>query len=202
MNKPAVTIQPPKRCFQAKALFFCFRLCYTLIIRKEECSLGNFLFTHPIALVALIAGYVLLVVEFCIPGFGIPGITGIILAVLGIITMQPTPLQALIVVAVYVALLGIALALCLRSAARGRISKSRLVLSDVATKAENAETNDLCYFIGKTGTAHTPLRPVGIAEFDGVRLNVVSDCDFIDRGNAVRVDRVEGKRIVVSKIPA
>jgi len=133
MNKPAVTIQPPKRCFQAKALFFCFRLCYTLIIRKEECSLGNFLFTHPIALVALIAGYVLLVVEFCIPGFGIPGITGIILAVLGIITMQPTPLQALIVVAVYVALLGIALALCLRSAARGRISKSRLVLSDVAT---------------------------------------------------------------------
>ena len=164
--------------------------------------MGNFLFSHPVALIALIVGYVLLVVEMCIPGFGIPGVTGIILAVLGVITLQPTPLQALVVVSVYVLLLCIALAICLRSAARGRISKSRLVLSDVATKAETSETNDLYYFIGKTGTAHTPLRPVGIAEFDGVRLNVVSDCDFIDRGTPVRVDRVEGKRIVVSKLPA
>lgn len=162
--------------------------------------MGNFLFSHPIALVALVLGYVLLVVEFCIPGFGVPGVLGIVLAILGIITMQPTPMQALIVVVVYVALLGVALAVCLRSAARGRISKSRLVLSDVATRADTPETNDLNYFIGKTGTAHTPLRPVGIAEFDGVRLNVVSDCDFIDRGAAVQVKCVEGKRIVVSKI--
>lgn len=162
--------------------------------------MGNFLFSHPIALVALVLGYVLLVVEFCIPGFGVPGVLGVVLAILGIITMQPTPMQALIVVVVYVALLGVALAVCLRSAARGRISKSRLVLSDVATHADTPETNDLNYFIGKTGTAHTPLRPVGIAEFDGVRLNVVSDSDFIDRGAAVQVKCVEGKRIVVSKI--
>jgi len=162
--------------------------------------LGNFLFSHPIALVALVLGYVLLVVEFCLPGFGIPGILGVILSILGIITMQPTPMQALIVVVVYVALLCIALAICLRSAAHGRLSKSPLVLNEVAAKAESAESNDLCYFIGKTGTAHTPLRPVGIADFDGVRLNVVSDCDFIDRGESVRVDRVEGKRIVVSKV--
>ena len=36
--------------------------------------MGNFLFSHPIALVALVLGYVLLVVEFCIPGFGVPGV--------------------------------------------------------------------------------------------------------------------------------
>lgn len=162
--------------------------------------MGNFLFSHPIALVALLLGYALLVVEFCIPGFGVPGVTGIILAVLGVITMQPTPLQALLLVAAYVALLGIALALCLHSAAHGRISKSRLVLSDVATRAETPESSDLNYFIGKIGTAHTPLRPVGVAEFDGVRLNVASDSDFIERGANVRVERVEGTRIIVSRI--
>ena len=64
----------------------------------------DLLFGHPIALVALVVGYVLLVVEMCIPGFGVPGIAGIILAVLGVVTMQPTPLQALIVVVVYVVL--------------------------------------------------------------------------------------------------
>jgi len=164
--------------------------------------LDSLLFGHPVALVALVLGYALLVVEFCIPGFGIPGVTGIILAVLGIITMQPTPLQALIIVVVYVVLLCIALAICLRSAAHGRLSKSRLVLNEVAAKADASANSDLQYFIGKTGAVHTPLHPAGIAEFDGVRLNVVSDCDFIERGENVRVDRVEGNRIVVSKIKA
>ena len=60
--------------------------------------MGNLLFSHPIALVALALGYVLLVVEMCIPGFGIPGVLGSVLAVLGIIVMHPTPMQALVVV--------------------------------------------------------------------------------------------------------
>ncbi len=162
----------------------------------------DLLFGHPIALIALVVGYVLLVVEMCIPGFGVPGIAGIILAVLGIITMQPTPLQALIVVVVYVLLLCIALAICLRSAAKGRFSKSRLVLNEVATKAETQERSELAYFIGKTGVAHTMLRPAGIAEFDGVKLSVVSEGDFIEKDTAVRVERVEGKRIIVAALKA
>lgn len=162
--------------------------------------MGSFLFSHPVALAALVLGYVLLVVEFCIPGFGVPGVMGIILAILGLITMQPTPMQALIVVVVYVVLLLIALAICLRSAAHGRLSKSRLVLEEVATRPEGRESNDLYYFIGKTGSAHTPLRPAGIAEFDGVRLNVVSGGDYIERGAPLRVERVEGNRIVVVQI--
>lgn len=162
--------------------------------------MGSFLFSHPAALIALILGYVLLVVEMCIPGFGVPGIMGIILAVLGVITLQPTPLQALIVVLVFVVLLCIALAICLRSAVRGKLSKSRLVLNEVATKGDTPETNDLNFFIGKTGNAHTPLRPAGIAEFDGVRLSVLSEGDFIEPGVPVRVEKVSGNRIVVARV--
>ena len=162
--------------------------------------MGNLLFGHPVALVALALGYVLLVVEMCIPGFGIPGVLGSLLAVLGVIVMQPTPMQALVVGVVYVALLCIALGICLRSAAKGRISRSRLVLNEVSTPSDAPVDGDLGYFVGKTGTAHTPLRPAGIAELDGVRLSVVSDGDFINAGTPVRVDRVEGKRIVVARI--
>ena len=161
--------------------------------------MGSFLFSHPAALLALIVGYVLLVVEMCIPGFGVPGIMGVILAVLGVIALQPTPLQALVVVLVFVVLLCIALAICLRSAARGRLSKSRLVLNEVATKGDAPETNDLNYFIGKVGRAHTPLRPAGIAEFDGVRLSVLSEGDFIEPGTPVRVEKVSGNRIMVGR---
>lgn len=150
---------------------------------------------HPVALLALAAGYVLLVVEMCIPGFGVPGISGIVLSVLGLIVMQPTPLQALCLVIVYVALLLIALAICMRSVTKGRFSKSRLVLNAVST--DSTGNNDLNYFIGRTGAAHTPLRPAGIADFDGVRLSVVTEGDYMEAGTPVRVARVEGNRIVV-----
>ena len=148
----------------------------------------------------MIAGYVLLVVEMCIPGFGVPGIAGTVLAILGLVVLQPTALQALIIVVIYVALLCVALAICMHSVSKGRLSKSRLVLNDVATHADAPETNDLSYFIGRIGSARSALRPAGIADFDGVRLNVVSEGDFIEQGAFVRVDRVEGKRIVVSQL--
>ena len=158
----------------------------------------SLLLGHPLALIALIAGYVLLVVEMCVPGFGAPGILGTILSVLGLIAMQPTPVEGLMIVVVYVLLLLIALMICMRSVAKGRLSKSRLILNEVATQADSAETNDLNYFVGKTGAAHTPLRPAGIADLDGVRLNVVTEGDYIESGTPVRVVRVDGNRIVVA----
>lgn len=155
----------------------------------------DFLLAHPVALAALALGYVLLVFEFCIPGFGVPGIMGAILAVLGVITLQPTPMQALIVVAVYVVLLALALVICLRSAAKGRISKSRLVLKN-EPRAEKKASADL---IGKMGVACTALRPSGIAEIDGQRFNVVTEGDFIESGAQIRVSKAEGNRIVVTE---
>ena len=55
-------------------------------------------------------------------------------------------------------------------------------------------------FLGKEGTTTTPLRPTGMGEFDGVKLNVVSDGEFIETGTSIRVDKIEGSKIVVVKI--
>lgn len=101
------------------------------------------------------------------------------------IAAQPTPLQALIMVAVIVVLLGIALTIFIHSASKGRLSKSPLVLKEVATRG--AAENELAYFVGRSGVTHTALRPAGIAEFEGVKLNVVSQGEFIDAGVSVRV---------------
>jgi membrane-bound serine protease (ClpP class) len=54
-------------------------------------------------------------------------------------------------------------------------------------------------WLGKSGTAHTPLRPAGIADFAGERVDVVSDGEFIDAGTPVAVIRVDGNRIVVRR---
>ncbi|MGI6240111.1 MAG: NfeD family protein [Christensenellales bacterium] len=148
----------------------------------------------------LIVGFVLLVVEMYIPGFGAPGIVGLLLLIGGIIMAKPTPFQALIMVLVIVALLLIALTISIHSASKGRLSRSKLVLHDVATQAQTRETNELMELTGRAGVARTALRPAGIAEFDGEQHNVVSEGSFILEGAAVQVARVEGNRIVVRPI--
>jgi membrane-bound serine protease (ClpP class) len=52
-------------------------------------------------------------------------------------------------------------------------------------------------WLGRSGTALSPLRPAGIADIDGTRVDVVSDGAFIDAGAPLVVTRVDGNRIVV-----
>lgn len=56
-------------------------------------------------------------------------------------------------------------------------------------------------WLGRTGTALSPLRPAGYADIDGARVDVVSDGGFIDAGTAIVVSRVDGNRIVVRQAP-
>ena len=149
------------------------------------------------AILMLVVGFGLVVVEMYIPGFGAPGIIGILLLVFGVIATNPTPLQALVLALIIAILLCIAFSICIRTVSKGRLSKTPLVLNDVSTGDEADKESDLGYFVGREGETHTALRPAGIAEFDGVKLNVVSDGDFIGQGRRVRVERVEGNRIVV-----
>lgn len=152
------------------------------------------------SIVLLLVGFVLVVIEMYVPGFGVPGIAGILMLIGGVYFAHPSPLGAVIMVLVIVALLCIALSICLHSAANGRLAKSRFVLHDVATRAEKTEkpeNSDMNYFVGRVGETKTVLRPAGMAEFDGVKLNVVSDGEYIASGAKVTVVRVEGNRIVV-----
>ena len=55
-------------------------------------------------------------------------------------------------------------------------------------------------WLGRTGTALSPLRPAGIADIDGSRVDVVSDGDFIEAATPIEVTRVDGNRIVVRRL--
>ena len=162
--------------------------------------LSQIIVDNLLSVILLVVGFVLLVIEMYVPGFGAFGISGCVLLIGGIIAARPTPLQALIMVVIILALLCIVLSVSIHSASKGRLSKSKLVLTDESI--EHAEAADLGEFVDKKGVAVTVLRPAGMAEFDGVKLNVVSDGEFIPEGERVRVSRVEGNRIVVVKAEA
>ncbi|MGI6173804.1 MAG: NfeD family protein [Christensenellales bacterium] len=149
-----------------------------------------------IGYICLAAGFALVTVEMYIPGFGLPGISGIILLVLGVAFKASNWMEAVVITAIVLMLLCVVLSFSIRSASKGRLAKSQLVLREAP---EHVESSDIQAFVGKNGVAKTVLRPAGIGEFDGVRLDVVTDGEFIRAGDAIVVSRVEGNRIVVEK---
>ena len=154
-----------------------------------------------IAPILILIGTILIIIEMFTPGFAIPGISGIILLILGIVFTANSVQQALIIFLIIMAILSIVLIFVIRSATK---SKGMLYKSPIIHKAnETADegyisTSDMKVFIGKVGKSISPLRPAGTCDFDGVRLDVVTEGDFIDKGKTVKIIKVEGRRIVVS----
>ena len=144
----------------------------------------DFIVANLAIIICVLAGLGLLVVEMFVPGFGVPGVSGIVLLIV-----------------IIVALVAIMLSIAIKSAANGRLSQSKLILHESESSQEGfLSSGDMSVFLGREGETRTALRPSGIAEFDGVRLNVVSDGMFIAQGVRVKIVRVDGNRILVHTI--
>src|SRR5690606_22059127 len=63
--------------------------------------------------------------------------------------------------------------------------------------AEQREAEDRSRFLGKVGRAMTPLRPTGVVEIDGERLEVVTEGEFIAAGSAVKIVAMDRRRYFV-----
>ena len=154
-------------------------------------------------LLCFVIGVGLLVLEAFMPGFGLPGIMGIVLQVIAVVLtwLWHGPVAALGVLLIILSVLAIAISVSLRSVANGKLSKSRIILRDTeSNEAGYRSTQDTEIFLGREGETTTVLRPTGMAEFDGVKLNVLSEGEFIPAGVKVRIVRVEGSRILVHKV--
>ena len=155
--------------------------------------------------ICFIIGVALMVLEAFMPGFGIAGISGIVVEIIAVSLtwLNHGPVAALGMLLVILSVIAIAISMSLRSATNGRLSKSRIILRDTeSNEAGYRSTEDMEVFLGREGQATTVLRPTGMAEFDGVRLNVVSEGEFIAMGTAVRIVRIEGSRILVRPVGA
>lgn len=155
----------------------------------------------PIILLFLI-GMGLLILEAFLPGFGLPGITGSIMeiAVIVLTYIHYGGVAALGITVCILAIMGIVVSLALRSASKGRLSKSAMVLNDAEDASVMDVSEDMKVFLGKEGVTTTVLRPTGMAEFDGVRLNVESEGEFIPSETPVVVHRIDGRNMIVKKL--
>jgi len=59
----------------------------------------------------------------------------------------------------------------------------------------------LDHLVGQLGRALTPLRPSGLVDFDGRRLDAISEEGLIPSGALIRAVRVRGGRLIVRTAP-
>jgi membrane-bound serine protease (ClpP class) len=179
-------------------------------------SLGLFFWGHWLVqlagweeLMLVAAGVILLALELLVvPGFGIVGILGIIAIVASLVLSSTGPgattafiVQAAtrVVMSVLVAML--ASFVLLRLLPRLPFGR-RLILERGLASAEgyaSAPESD-ARLLGRRGRTASALRPAGIAEIDGQRVDVVSEGELLDAGQPIEVIRVDGNRIVVRQI--
>jgi membrane-bound serine protease (ClpP class) len=153
-------------------------------------------------------GFVLLAFEvFVTPGFGVLGALGLmtLLGGLGLSLVGAGATWEVILLAagrvVLALLLALAAALAiLRLLPRLPFGRRLVLETEMAADAgyASAPEHDR-HWLGKHGTAATPLRPAGLAHIDDERVDVVSEGEFINAGEPLEVIRVDGNRIVVRR---
>jgi len=154
------------------------------------------------AVLLFLLGIILLLVEaLLLPGFGFAGAGGIAAVLASIVLASSSMEQALYSLVAALLASTVLLALSFRFLKTRRLWQ-RLILGDRQDNSQGyvAQAGDLGRFLDRTGTAVSPLRPAGVAEIDGERVDVVTEGDFILAGSPVRVVQVEGVRVVVKKI--
>lgn len=170
----------------------------------------------------IITGVVLIGLElFVIPGFGVAGISGLLLVVVGLLATfvqdvpgkpfpfaMPDTTWILEGVQVGLATLGGSLVVSLA----GMVMLSKLLpqthafrlLAPANPTPSDVQVIDDLYGVampGDRGVTIGPLRPAGKARFGSKLVDVVSEGDFIDERTAVEVIEHRTNRVVVRKAP-
>jgi len=164
-------------------------------------------------LLAFSLGILCLAIEiFVLPGFGVFGIGGLVLTVLGVVLMSQTFIipknsyqLSQLAQSVWMALGGMGGMLLgffvVRAFLPQAASATGLAMDSPAANLDQLERiANFDHLSGQSGTAETRLRPSGKARFGDEIVSVVSDGAAIDPGQPVRVVQVHGNRIVVELV--
>lgn len=167
-------------------------------------------------IVAFALGVLLLLIEiFVIPGFGVAGISGLVLIFLSLMfamldntspvdfgfTTGDDVMGALLVVIIGL-LLGVALILVVMHyiGHKGFMRHSALVLEQKVEEGYVGVPVDLAGYVGGIACAVTVLRPAGKVRMDdGEIVDAVSAHEFIEAGERVKVLKYENAQLYVAK---
>lgn len=186
-------------------------VCFVLFFWAYS-FVGEFTF---LAVLLFILGLVLIAVEiFLVPGFGVPGIAGLLLVIISMVLVtlekMPESTQDWVQLGSTLTMFGLSMAAALVGAFMlawylpSIPYANRLILKPPTEEAgdldEPAHGSPHAMLLGAVGVAATTLRPAGKAQFGEDFLDVVAEGDYVNAGSRVQVIEIEGNRIVVKEI--
>ena len=158
------------------------------------------------AALAFVLGLALILVEvFVLPGFGVAGISGIILMFGGIFYVFKSAYQFETAILAFSSVIVLTAAFVIatfcffpKTRAWKHFALATEMSSDIGFHSAGDE--DYQSYVGQTGTAITPLRPAGTIRLAGKRVDVLTAGDFIPSETAVKVIEVEGSKVFVEAL--
>jgi len=150
----------------------------------------------PIALILLGVGLIIGEV-YLVPGFNVLGILGamVLLFAVGYSFSESGALGGSLTLVGTIVLTGAAFYIMWQTGAWERFVLSTNLKTDDSSATREREQR--AKYLGKKGTALTPLRPTGIVEIDGERVEVVTEGDFIASGSHIRVVAMDRRKFFV-----
>ena len=153
------------------------------------------------AIIFLVLGLALVILEMFTPGFGIFGISGIISLIVSIylscVNTDNPVVYAMITLVLVVLLLILSGTIVFKMFKKGT---APIVLNETITARSSGEDAErFAALIGRSGCCVTFLRPSGKVKIDGELYDVTTDGEFINKDETVVVKEVKGLRIVVKR---
>lgn len=150
-----------------------------------------------LAILLCVIGIVAIIGEFFIPSAGLIGIGGLGAIIAGIVMVFDDfgNLYGFIFLGANLLIVPAAILFYWRRFPRSFMGK-RLILGE-APLAGREKDGTMPVAVGAKGRAITLLRPAGTAQFGEERLSVVTEGEYLSPGTALRVEKIEGNRIIV-----
>ncbi|HPY76628.1 MAG TPA: NfeD family protein [Anaerohalosphaeraceae bacterium] len=151
------------------------------------------------AVFLFIACAILLVLEIFVPSFGFITICAIVCLIAGgAIFFEYGQISGWIGIAVAAIVIPIVWILTYRFFPKTPVGKKLILGKPEGGRGDGIpDRRTLDELLMKKGIVRTPLRPVGTCEFDGQRVECVSERGYIDKDRLVQVIRVEGPQVTV-----
>lgn len=152
-----------------------------------------------LGLVVLIIGILLIGVEFIVPGFGIPGIAGIVFTIAGIFLTGTTASERIFVGVIAIVIIAVMLVVSILAFGSKKVKSPIKLETDLQGKNLFIDEKDMEYLIGKKGIAVSDLKPSGKGEFDGVKFDIMSSSLYIKKNAPLVITAVKNNRIIVEE---
>lgn len=153
-----------------------------------------------LGVILMVAGFILVGIEMVLPGFSVPGISGIVCLIISIFINAGTIQEGIILTLIIIALLGLMLGIILWLLSKGKIAKPIILTEEQNKEKGYISSNDLKYLLNKKGVAYTDLRPSGVGDFDGINFDVISNGSYISKGTPIIIYEVSGSKLIVKEI--